>query len=221
MHAGVYGSGGGRGRVAAIGRNHAELDQQTVEVGPLDLLDSLVQGELFEGIHLHVGDGLAVPDQRGGVQQIADVERAAPYFGHAAVDVAQRVDGFHAGAHGILGGENGVARRFRELSDEREVHRAFGHDVGSVACGARHEECRDVGHHARNRVGAVLGELLDLRFGNAQVVQPFHADLLAGACAQGLFHVVAGHVGEQTVYPAAQLVAGLGAELGLPVERPA
>ena len=42
MHAGVYGSGGGRGRVAAIGRNHAEFDQQSVEVGILDLLNSLI-----------------------------------------------------------------------------------------------------------------------------------------------------------------------------------
>ena len=53
------------------------------------------------------------------------------------------------------------------------------------------------------------------------MVQPFHAYFLAGAFAQGLLHVIAGHVGEQAVQPAAQLVVGLGAELGLPIERPA
>ena len=52
------------------------------------------------------------------------------------------------------------------------------------------------------------------------MVQPLHAYFLAGAFAQGFLHVVAGHIGEQAVYPAAQLIAGLGSELGLPVERP-
>ena len=49
MHAGVYGSGGGRGRVGVVGRDHAELGQQPVEVGALELPDPLVQGELLEG----------------------------------------------------------------------------------------------------------------------------------------------------------------------------
>ena len=66
----------------------------------------------------------------------------------------------------------------------------------------------------------MLGQLLDLLLGHAQVVQPLLADFLAGAIAHGLLHVVAGHVGEQAVEPHAHLSLGLGAELRLPVDGP-
>ena len=66
----------------------------------------------------------------------------------------------------------------------------------------------------------MLGQLLDLLLGHAQVVQPLLADFLAGAIAHGLLHVVAGHVGEQAVEPHAHLPLGLGAELRLAVDGP-
>ena len=53
------------------------------------------------------------------------------------------------------------------------------------------------------------------------MVQPLHADLLAGAVAHGLLDIVAGLVGEQAVDPDAELILGLVAELLLTVQRPA
>ena len=53
------------------------------------------------------------------------------------------------------------------------------------------------------------------------MVQPLHAQFLAGAVAHGLFDVVAGLITEQAVDPDAQLVLGLVSELLLTVQRPA
>ena len=53
------------------------------------------------------------------------------------------------------------------------------------------------------------------------MIQPLHADLLAGAIPHGLFDVVTGRVAEQAVDPAHELALGLIPELGLTVERPA
>ena len=53
------------------------------------------------------------------------------------------------------------------------------------------------------------------------MVQPLHADLLAGAVAHGLFDIIAGLVAEQAVDPDTQLILGLIAELLLTVQRPA
>ncbi len=72
----------------------------------------------------------------------------------------------------------------------------------------------------RHGVG-VFRQILDLVDRHAHVVQPFLADLLAGAFAHRLLDIVAGLVGEQTVHPYAQLVLGLVAELLLAVQRPA
>ena len=66
----------------------------------------------------------------------------------------------------------------------------------------------------------VRGELGDAFLRNAHVIEPLLADLLAGAVAHGLFHVVTGLVGEEAVHPHAQFVLGLVAELLLAVERP-
>ena len=67
----------------------------------------------------------------------------------------------------------------------------------------------------------MLGQLFDLILGHTNVVQPFHAQFLAGAVAHGLFDVVAGLITEQAVDPDAQLVLGLVSELLLTVQRPA
>ena len=53
------------------------------------------------------------------------------------------------------------------------------------------------------------------------MVQPFLADLLAGAFLHRLLHIVAGLVGEQAVHPHAQLVFRLVSELLLAVQSPA
>ena len=68
----------------------------------------------------------------------------------------------------------------------------------------------------RDGVGAVLGQLLDLALRHADVVQPLHADLFAGALPHGLFHIVARLIGEQAVDPdqAAGPWAGCGTGAG-------
>ena len=195
--------------------------QELFDIGVFDLTEGFLDGQLFHQAQLHVGGLLAVPQLHGGVQQVADVIDAAPDLGHAAVHVQQGVDGLHAGAHGILGGEDGVAGRLGKLTEEGEVHAAVGHHIRPVAVGAGHEERIDIGHHHGYGVGAVGRQILDLILGHADVVQPLHADLLAGARPHGLFHIVAGLVGEQGVHPHQAVVLGLVAELGLAVDGPA
>jgi hypothetical protein len=53
------------------------------------------------------------------------------------------------------------------------------------------------------------------------MVQPFHADLLAGAIPHVLFDVIAGAIGEQPIEPHQALILRLGMELRLAVDRPA
>ena len=187
----------------------AELLQQYVERSPV-----------LEGKR-HVGDGLAVAQLHAAHQQVAHVEGAAPHLGHTAVHVAQGVNRLHASAHGVLGGEDGVARRLGELAEESEVHGAVGHHIGTVAQGTRHEERSDVGHHHGNGVRVAVRQLLDLGLRYAQVPEPFLADLLTRALRHGLLHVVALVVGEEAVHPHTQLVARLVAELLLTVDGPA
>ena len=67
----------------------------------------------------------------------------------------------------------------------------------------------------------MLRQVLDLVFGDPQMIQPLHADLFAGAIPHGLFDVVARCVAEQAVDPAHELALGLIPELGLTVECPA
>ena len=66
----------------------------------------------------------------------------------------------------------------------------------------------------------MLGQLLDFALRHADVVQPLHADLFAGALPHGLFYIVARLIGEQPVDPDQALVLGLAAELGLTVDGP-
>ena len=93
----------------------------------------------------------------------------------------------------------------------------FRHHVRAVARGARHEECRHVGHHHRDGLGAGGGELVDLLDGHAQVVEPLARDLLAGRLLDGLAGVVAGRVGVQGVDPDDDLVLRLVLEVRLAV----
>ena len=67
----------------------------------------------------------------------------------------------------------------------------------------------------------MLCQFSDLILGHADVVQPLHADLAAGAVTHGLLDVIAGLIAEQAVHPDAQLVLGLILELLLTVQRPA
>ena len=67
----------------------------------------------------------------------------------------------------------------------------------------------------------MLSQLGNVLLGHADVIQPLHADLSAGAVAHGLLDVIAGLVAEQAVDPDAELVLGLITELLLTVQGPA
>ena len=54
----------------------------------------------------------------------AKAHAAAPNLRHCAVNVEQGVDRLYTGAHGIFGGEYGVARSLGKLTDKGEVHSA-------------------------------------------------------------------------------------------------
>ena len=66
-----------------------------------------------------------------------------------------------------------------------------------------------------------VGQVFDLILRHADVVQPLHADLLAGALAHGLLDIIAGLIGEQRIDPDKAVILGLCAELRLAVDRPA
>ena len=106
--------------------------EELFDVGAFDLAEGLLDGHLFHKAHVHVGGLLAVAQLDGRVQKVAHIIDAAPDLGHAAVDVQQGVDGLHARAHGILGGEDGVARGLGKLAEEGKVHAAVGHDLGAA-----------------------------------------------------------------------------------------
>ena len=56
---------------------------------------------------------------------------------------------------------------------------------------------------------------------NAQMIQPFFCDFLTGAFFHGLLDIIARNVGEQAVYPYADLLLILFFELTLTVDGPA
>ena len=204
-----------------LGSDDVVLLQELFDIGALDLAEGLIEGDLLDEGELHVGRLFAVAELDGGIEQVADVVDAAPDLRHAAVDVQEGIDSLHAGAHGILGGEDGVARGLGELAEEGEVHGAVGHDLRAVAVGAGHKERVDIRHHDWDGIGAVRRQFLDLVLGHADVVEPLHADLLAGALAHGLFDIIARLVGEEGVDPDEAVVLGLRAELRLAVDGPA
>ena len=110
--------------------------EELLKVGALDLLEHFLEGHPLDEGQIHISDLLAVTQFDRCIDQAADIIGAAPDLGHAAVDVEQGVNRFHAGAHGVLGGENSVARRLGELPNEGEVHGALRHDERTVAIGA-------------------------------------------------------------------------------------
>ena len=165
--------------------------------------------------------GFAVHELDGGIEQLADIVNASPYFRDATVDAEQSVYGFHCGPDGIFGREYGITRGLCELAEECEVYAAIRDDIRAVALGTRHEECGDVRHHRRYADSTVLSHLFDLISRNTKVVQPLFGDLFTGAVLHRLLDVVAGTVGEQSVYPYADLILILLLELSLTVDCPA
>lgn len=165
---------------------------------------------------------LAVEELARCVQQVAHIVNGAPDLGNAAVNIAQRVDCFHAGTDGVLGGENGVARCVGKLTDEREVYRAVGNYLGTVALCSGHEEGGYIRHHARSGIALVGGKIHDLILGDTDVVQPLCGKLNAGALVHRLFDEVAFVVpAVKTVDPDQAVVGGLLLELTLTVDGPA
>ena len=109
-----------------------ELLQHLLDVRSPDLLERLLEREPLDQTELHVGDRLAIAQFHTCHEQVAHVKDASPYLGHAAVNIAECVDGLHARAHGVLRGEDGVARCLGKLADEGEVDRTVGHHKNAV-----------------------------------------------------------------------------------------
>ena len=61
----------------------------------------------------------------------------------------------------------------------------------------------------------------DLLHRNTQVIQPLFGDLLTGTLLHRLLDIIARHIGEQAVYPYADLILILLLELSLAVDGPA
>ena len=187
----------------------------------MNLPQKLVQHGLFDEGHLHIRQRFAIAQTDCGFQQVSDVIHAAPDLRDTAIHVHQRVDRDHRRAHGILRGEYRVPRQFREVAQESEIHRAFGHDFGAISGPARHEIRAGKGHHGGDGLRAVCRQILDLILRDADVIQPLHADFFAGAVPHVLFDVIARHIRIQAVKPYEALILGLAVELRLPVDRPA
>ena len=67
----------------------------------------------------------------------------------------------------------------------------------------------------------MLGQLLDLLFGYAQVIEPLFSDLLTGTLFHRFLDIIAGNIGEEAVYPYADLLRILLFELSLTIDGPA
>ena len=63
--------------------------------------------------------------------------------------------------------------------------------------------------------------LFDLISRYTEVIQPFFCDLFTGAVLHRLLDIVARHIGEQAIYPYADLILILLLELSLTVDGPA
>ena len=113
--------------------DHFIFLQELFQICAADFFEYLVQRDLFLEAQVHIGNLLAVAQRNGRVEQVADVVNASPDLRYAAVNIQKSVDRFHAGADRILGREDGVARCFGKLSEEREVDSPLRHDVRTVA----------------------------------------------------------------------------------------
>ena len=200
--------------------DQAAFPQQQLQIRALGLFHDELEQLLFLERELGLAERLLVDRVVAGAQQLTHVILAAPDLRHAAVNVQQRIDRFHTGAHGIFGGEDRVARSLGELADEGEVHGAVGHDLRAVGFLARLEERIDIRHEAGGRVARVMRQRVDAVGRNADVIEPLAADLLAGAVAHGLFHIVAGLARVEGIQPDEHRVLILRLELRLTVDRP-
>lgn len=196
------------------------LLQQELDIGAFGFLQDDPEQSLFGKGQFCPADGFLIDGVVAGAQKFTHVVLTAPDLRHAAVDVQQRVDGFHAGTHGVFRGEDGVARGFGELTDEREVHGTRRHDLRAVGLLPRLEEGVDIRHEAGRGVAGVVRQGVDSVGRHADVIQPFAADLFAGAIAHGFLHIVALAVGIQRIEPDQHHVLILRFELRLAVDRP-
>ena len=90
--------------------DYAVLLEQLLDVCALDLAERGLKRLPFDERQLHVSDLTAVLQLGCSVKQATHIVDGAPDLGGTTIHIAQRVDGLHAGAHGVLGGEDGVAR---------------------------------------------------------------------------------------------------------------
>ena len=130
---------------------------------------------------MHICDLPAVPQLYRCIEQVSNIEGTAPDLWHSPVDVQQGIYRLHAGAHGVFRSEDGISGGLGELADKGKIDGPFGHYSRPVSRRPGHEKGGDIGHHAGDGVGAVLGQILDLLLRYAQVVEPLHADLFTGA----------------------------------------
>ena len=112
-----------------FGSDRAVLGEQLLNIRAADLLQQLLQSQLFDYAKVHVRDLAAVAQGNTGVHKVAHVIGAAPDLRHTAVDVEQTVDGLHTGADGILRREDRIAGRLGKLTEEGEVHGSVRNDV--------------------------------------------------------------------------------------------
>ena len=194
--------------------------KQNFDVGAFNFLHNDFEQFFFLEGELNFGYGLLINGVVAGAEQFADIIFAAPNLRHAAVNVKQRIDGFHTGTHGIFGGENGIAGSFCELTDECEVHCAVGNDLRAVGVLSGLEECVDIRHKAGCGVAGILCKVGDFILRHAYMIELLAANLFAGAVAHGFLDIVALFVGVKGVQPHKNHILILRFELGLTVDSP-
>jgi hypothetical protein len=124
----------------------------------------------------------------------------------------------HCRTHRTLDREADVRGRLDILADEREIHAAFGNDLGPVRDMAGHELAGDVGHR-RHRHECLLEGLPDLILVESVMIEDLGEDLVAGALPNGLLDEVARPVGPQQVAVRYVHVVGLAAVVVLAVDE--
>ena len=188
---------------------------------PVDFLKKWFLHHLKRHRKFHLERRLSVHQLHGAVQKFSHIVNAAPDLRHTAVHAAKSVNSLHGRADRIFGREDRISRCLCELSKEGRVHRSVRDHIRAVAGSSRHEECCDIRHHRRCAVACFPGKPVDVLHRDPEMVQPLSCDLLTGALFHRFLHMISRDIGEQAVYPDANLILFLVFKLSLTVDRPA
>ena len=106
------------------------------------------------------------------------------------------------------------------MTDESEVHSAIGHYFRTIGFFSRLEKGVDIRHKTSGGIAGILGKGINFIGRNTNMVQPFTANLFAGAVAHRFFNIVALFIRIERIKPYQNHIFVLGFELWLTIDCP-